>query len=157
MFLFSKLISVGVWNEEDGGISYYNMMEHLDKHCGVECGHYESSEGYVIETNSVGESALDMLMEAWNKDTHGKQLIFPVGGARSARPNFNDLAIYVLLTCAQNETDGEKMMERTPTEETSEGNKETSFGLSDGTLGNTCVCSCTMCVSEEMDYIFVCK
>ena len=71
---------------------------------------------------------------------HGKQLIFPVGGARSARPNFNDLAIYVLLTCAKNETDGEKMMERTPTEETSEGNKETSFGLSDGTLANTFVC-----------------
>ena len=83
MFLFSKLISVGVWNEEDGGISYYNMMEHLDKHCGVEIGKYASSEGYVSEPFSVGESALDILMEAWNKDTNGKQLICPVGGARS--------------------------------------------------------------------------
>jgi hypothetical protein len=153
----SKLIPVGVWNGEDGGISYYNMMEHLDKHCGVICGDYESSEGYVSEAFSVGESALDILMEAWNKDTNGKQLICPVGGARSARPIFNYLAIYFLLSCAQDETDGEKMMERTPAEETPEGNKKTSFVLSDGALGNTCVCSCTMCVSEEMDYIFVCK
>ena len=45
------------------------------------------------------------------------------------------------------------MMERTPAEETPEGNKKTSVVLSDGALGNTCVCFCTMCVSEEMDYI----
>ena len=70
-----KLIPVGVWNEERGHISYYNMMEHLDKHCGVDCGSYDSSEDYVSETKSVGESALETLMEAWNKNTHGKQLI----------------------------------------------------------------------------------
>ena len=51
------------------------MMEHLDKHCGVDCGSYDSSEDYVSETKSVGESALETLMEAWNKNTHGKQLI----------------------------------------------------------------------------------
>ena len=87
----------------------------------------------------MGESALDILMEAWNKDTNGKQLICPVGGARSARPIFNYLAIYFLLSCAQDETDGEKMMERTPAEETLEGNKKTSSVLYDGTVANTFV------------------
>jgi hypothetical protein len=142
-FLCSKLIPIGVWNEERGDISYNNMMEHLDKHCGVDWLRsppwtYESSEDYVIEAESVAESALDTLMEAWNKDPHGKQIICSVGGARSARPIIN-YAIYFLLTRAQDEADGEKMMERTPAEETLEGNNKTLSDLSDGTVANTFV------------------
>ena len=49
------------------------MKEHLDKHCDMDCGDYVSSEGYASETKSVGESPMNTLMEAWNKDTLGKQ------------------------------------------------------------------------------------
>ena len=115
------------------------MKEHLDKHCDMDCGDYVSSEGYASETKSVGESPMNTLMEAWNKDTLGKQSSCTGGGARSARPIINYLAIYLLLTGAQEETDGEKMMERTQAEETLEGNKNTSFVLSDGAVATTFV------------------
>ena len=128
-FLFPKLIPVGVWYEEAGGIIYDNLRENLDKHCGVDCEHipYESSEGYASETKTVGQTALETLMEAWNKGTHGEQLIVPVCTSYFQLP----CLFFFCLTCAQEETDGEKRMERTLTEETLEGNKKTSSVLSD--------------------------